>query len=504
VSAAAGNGIREETVLWHRVFDAIVAYTNSIIEMVRPSKTYVAIDGVPPLAKMYQQRKRRYMAVKEAAFMGDRSRPGAWNSSVVTPGTTFMKALSEHLTVAFARDPNIVFSDWTTPGEGEHKIFGWLATSQTDRVPQGTSKRRVFIYGLDADMIMLSLLHPEHEIYLLREHDERHGNKQHGNGQGPPRGWNAFDFVSINALAATIGPQDAIADFVMLCALLGNDFVPPLSYMRILNNDVEQLLVLYDRVRDGARIVRVKRADGRDTHVDFGVLKKLFAALKDGEDAKMLAAFNAYHDRCPPAPPPRASPRDVLAHRWRHMPATTKAPRSMIDVSRPGWRVAYYHHLFPGPADVSGLVARYLDGLEWTMRYYLSNEDPRCEWCYEPSYSPTVLDVHNYMQVRGGPDGDLGGRYPALHRVTPLVQLLAVLPPAQERLVPHPYGTVMTDVDRRCVHMFPHDFSVSTFIKTLSWECHPELVPIDLGRIADAIDRVRAESIALGKNDEIN
>ena len=57
---------------------------------------------------------------------------------------------------------NIHFSGSKDNGEGEQKIFEYIRNHQIEG--------NVFIYGLDADLIMLSLLHLQNaDIYLYRE-----------------------------------------------------------------------------------------------------------------------------------------------------------------------------------------------------------------------------------------------------------------------------------------------------------------------------------------------
>ena len=56
---------------------------------------------------------------------------------------------------------NIVFSSSKIKGEGEHKIL--------DCLRNGQCKGTTIIYGLDADLIMLSMASKLDNIYLLRE-----------------------------------------------------------------------------------------------------------------------------------------------------------------------------------------------------------------------------------------------------------------------------------------------------------------------------------------------
>ena len=115
---------------------------------------FIAIDGPAPKAKMIQQRSRRHKSVLE-------NKP--WDTNAITPGTTFMNQLNIALTKEFTQ-PNIIISDSDIPGEGEHKILQYLKQKK-----EHFQKQKNCIYGLDADLIVLSLLSGLNDISLLRE-----------------------------------------------------------------------------------------------------------------------------------------------------------------------------------------------------------------------------------------------------------------------------------------------------------------------------------------------
>ena len=56
----------------------------------------------------------------------------------------------------------VIVSDSNEPGEGEAKILDYIKDHDI-------SQHSDIIYGLDADLIMLSLLSSKNDIYLLRE-----------------------------------------------------------------------------------------------------------------------------------------------------------------------------------------------------------------------------------------------------------------------------------------------------------------------------------------------
>ena len=65
-----------------------------ILELKPDNIVYIAFDGVPPYAKISQQKNRRYKsAYQSALFKTD----VLWDSCAITPGTNFMKSLNTAL-----------------------------------------------------------------------------------------------------------------------------------------------------------------------------------------------------------------------------------------------------------------------------------------------------------------------------------------------------------------------------------------------------------------------
>ncbi|TBU32031.1 putative 5-3 exonuclease [Dichomitus squalens] len=162
----------------------IFSYTERVVNMVRPRKLlFMAIDGVAPRAKMNQQRSRRFRSAQEAKekeearkesiamweAMGktlseEEKNKKAWDSNAITPGTPFMDLLASSLrywvvykmnTDPGWKDVQVIISDASVPGEGEHKIMDFIRRQRSN--PGHDPNTHHVIYGLDADLIMLSL-----------------------------------------------------------------------------------------------------------------------------------------------------------------------------------------------------------------------------------------------------------------------------------------------------------------------------------------------------------
>jgi 5'-3' exoribonuclease 1 len=452
------------------ILDTINRFTMKLIGLLQPTRgVYLAVDGVPPLAKIQQQRKRRYMSLYEKRFKNESS---LWNSNIVTPGTSFMEDLATSLRGIEAPVP-IVISDWREEGEGEHKIFHYLA----DKPPAS-----VVIYGLDADMIMLSLLHPEHNIVLAREKDcisviepqMRH-----------------FSVVDIDRLRglllAKMGTTDigCVHDYIVLCMFVGNDFVPPLSFLQILNEDIDILLDVYT----ASKVAPTERLVQDGSELNYKLLGRILQKLSDDEDAMMKRATEEYYAK---QAPKCYDKKKQVEHAWKYYPLLYKFPKGAIDPApNNGWRLQYYNQLFGMDNEPMAIVESYLEGLEWNLAYYKHNAAPAEQWYYPYTYSPTIKDLCNYVVANNGIDRRWRDKYTSTAHITPLIQLLAVIPPENKELLPERYRPIYSNLEHGCVHFYPAMFKIVTFLKQFAWETVPLLPNVEINDIARAIDALR-------------
>ncbi|KAJ2767215.1 5'-3' exoribonuclease 2, partial [Coemansia nantahalensis] len=274
-----------------------------VFNLIRPRKlVYMALDGVAPRAKMNQQRSRRFRAAQEAeekerdqervaeeVFQATGKRPDdfpkPWDSNCITPGTPFMELLAKSLRYYVAlklntdpawRTVKVVLSDSNVPGEGEHKIMDYIRRQRM--MPAHDPNTTHVLYGLDADLIMLSLATHEPHFRILREDvtwaDTLSkpcgicGMKGHfkrdckGPGQETPAAdlsEQPFVFARIDVLREYLGhelmpdkalpfPFDlerAIDDWVFLCFFVGNDFLPHLPSLEIREGAIEKLIAFW-------------------------------------------------------------------------------------------------------------------------------------------------------------------------------------------------------------------------------------------------------------------
>jgi 5'-3' exonuclease len=175
----------------------IVALEHFLTHIVHAKRVLVAFDGLVPFAKIVQQRYRRFRKPEPSE---------GFDKHQISPGTRYMKDLAEAIRMCF---PEIEISDTEEPGEGEHKIFTWVRSMEA--APEST-RPCVCIYGLDADLVLISIGQRElGNILLLREKEDE-----------------GFATISVDAIVETL-PLDP-DEYIRMCIMsFGNDFMPPIA-----------------------------------------------------------------------------------------------------------------------------------------------------------------------------------------------------------------------------------------------------------------------------------
>lgn len=536
-------------LLEEMIMNDSIRYVEYIRSIVKPQEMmYIAIDGVCPRAKMVQQRKRRYISSMRKRLVEDnpdyqKSTNLEWNSNAITPGTLFMTQFDKKIKNYYKDNNAVMISGSGEFGEGEHKIYNYIKDDRNEN-----RDKNDIIYGLDADLILLSMLNldTDHTICLLRETPEFGGYTQSNDDE--------FCLLDVNRLYKAIetyynvGGSDQvddsddsddsdqvvnynkgqfIRDYIILCTFLGNDFLPPLSYIKVKDNGIDYIIQTYKELvdREGQYLV-----DAKGT-INDGLFLTLLKVFSSSEDENMSNACKQYFSR-------RVPYCHLQSYRktfWEldNYPSLHKMKQNSIDMSKKGWRTQYYNALFGKDIVVTDLCKNYLEGIKWVVDYYV-NQAPLLDWAYKYSYSPTIMDLMNHLQFEmrtrnmssitsctitntGLDDMPLGQNVlPSGQNITPSkqndmasvgmndilriaaspllsndtfkelmssgsLQLLLVLPPCSKDLIPDKKkAQLMSDISLGCLHFFPTEFKISTFLKSFIWECSAILPDIDI------------------------
>ena len=467
--------------------DVCLKIDEYITQLNPDNRVFIAFDGVAPVAKLEQQRSRRYKSLYQnniSKTIFKDAKPDPWNTTAITPGTIFMRTLNESIRKKY-NDPlkykikEFVISPSDKFGEGEHKLFEYIRT-----FPEKHTNENTIIYGLDADLIMLSINHlPISErIYLFRE--TPHFIKSI-NCELDPCELYVIDIPELakiitldmnNGLELTTEQQkNRIYDYIFLCFFLGNDFMPHFPSVNIRTGGVDKMINAYKATIGGTD---ANLTDGKK--IFWKNVRKLvqFLSIVEEENFKIEAKSR---DKKEKIHIPEGTPEEKF-RKFELMPIYERNLEKYINPFKDGWQKRYYKSLFDVDIDddrKKQISINYLEGLEWTMKYYTSG-CPNWHWHYKYNYPPLLQDLIHFI-----PYFDTTFIQNNNKPVSSLLQLCYVLPRSSLKLLPtNLYNVLIKKYD----HLYKTDCEFVWAYCKYFWESHVKLPEIDIDELEKFID----------------
>ena len=478
-----------------KMINSVIDYIIKLYNYVNPTELlYIAIDGTAPRAKMVQQRLRRFKSIKEKKLKSDiekkynyKNNSINWDTNAITPGTIFMKKLSDEIKIKlsvkslFNNDKlQVIFSDSNCPGEGEHKIFNKLKINLEEKNKFNIINNYV-IYGLDADLIMLSLTCHSNNIYLIREQLEFNNT----NIKEP------YLFLDIGYLSDGILEEmisnnmnvninkkwNIIDDYISLCFLLGNDFLPHIPSLEIRYNGLDILLQNYINTYNELEDFMIC-----DNNINLTFLQSLLTSLLSGESKRFnhintkIANYKWF---------PKSDQNDMQNEldKLFNYPLFHRELENKFVLGYNDWCNNYYKNIIKiDEYDIKNLCINYLEGFIWNLNYYFD----KCicyDWHFKYSHGPTLNYLLKYLEYINKVKFINSSVY------TPLEQLLLVLPPNSNSLLPINYQKLLTEFQSPIIEYYPVDFDIDSYYKRYYWESNPILPEININKVLNAIKR---------------
>lgn len=417
------------------LFKEICAKIERLRHEIKPLKKLIlCVDGVAGCGKMYQQRQRRF---KTGLTMD----VNAFNPNSFTPGTKLMDHLTKYIDWYIRnmmtnskqwQDLEIIFSNEKVPGEGEHKIMQYLRA-------YGEKEETICVYGLDADLIMIGLLLPLSDVYIAREPD-----------------YGFLEFVHLGRLRTSIGekmkwsadekPFDvrlALNDFILMSFLVGNDFLPTLPTISIVDGALDIVIEIYLQV--GKHYGHLTAFHDNTIVFCREAMMAFFTEFSTREKSLIEKKYNSQQAFFP-------DPLVLRNLRIIHQ-------KNIVNFIK--YREDYYKSKFRYCPDFSieEAVRHYLDGMNWVLNYY-KNGIPDWTWFYPYFYGPFLTDFPKVLETYTSP------RFVLHTPVDPFLQLLMVLPENSKNLIP----SVLADVSTHLKKYFPDVIEIDLTGKKKEWE----------------------------------
>jgi 5'-3' exonuclease len=531
----------------NRLAKEIVGIVAHLINnVVRPNKSvYIAIDGPVPRAKMMQSRERRYKTLLEREI---RNRIAAkyptadptdnekiyndWNPSQnASPGTKFMKKLSVEMTKAakggvFSRNGplNIIFSDTTVPGEGEHKYIPFIKNLEKTEDREDS----VAVLSPDADAIMIAALQTKSNLFVFRRvsADDIKSN--------PALTGLSYIYISTDSLKesfyqTTLETMRSLAgaqkfdssvhtketilrDYFFLLFLAGNDFITPIPFLKMVNNGMDILMTVYSQIFARMKTSLIHYNSARPDvlpRVDPEFFYQIINEIGLMEDRQMKMYYNkikrerTFTNARPRNAEPGVTPQEQEINDYMHTvyynpthPDFAKY-NPMFDLvnydqQKHVWKTQYYQNFFhmnpANSAEYDEIRTRvcheYIKALQFTLQYYLTSTPPSWSWYYSYHNAPIPSDLaFNLSRMRTGQQLSEIGVFEPTESYKPFEQLMMVLPPQTVDLLPKAYRVLLKEDEiNELTPYYPREFELDVVTGGKFIHSHPLLpnLPGDL------------------------
>jgi len=417
-----------------KIIQLVIRKIREYIQIISPTNVvYIAFDGIAPLAKMDQQRNRRYKSAfmdninfDTGKFYEPGTKPDKWSTNQITPGTTFMQTLSKRIEEDFVLRPlkgiqTTIVSTSNEPGEGEHKLFAHMREHHSPR-------NNTVVYGMDSDLIMLSLLHVYlfRNIFIFREAPEFSLKVKYEKNELLFMDVHKLFLSILNEMDCQYTDRRRGYEYVFICMILGNDFMDRLIGLNIRTNGIPRLMTAY-REKIGKYVDRYL-VNWEKHEIQWKWVALLMSELAKNEHECIVEEFLYRKEQSVK----NSLKSDTAAERedlFNRTPMIYRMDEEYMCPVEKGWEERYYRvkGYERSQSFTDELCQNYKEGLEWVYEYY--TQGTRRNW-QRKGMSPLIVEIADYLN---SPNKWMHIRYrnDFQRPITMEQQLEYIMPPAE-------------------------------------------------------------------------
>jgi 5'-3' exoribonuclease 2 len=223
-------------------------------------------------------------------------------------------------------------------------------------------------------------------------------------------------------------------DYIFFCFMLGNDFLPHMPSLNIRTNGLDTLLNVYrQHIGKYSNRFIISKETGK---IQWKWVELMVSQLVKLEKDNMVHDYS-YRNHLENMKMPSTT-LEEKAEWIKQAPILYRAEEKYICPELDLWEDRYYKTLFgmkrSNISDMKELCINYLEGLEWTFKYYTEG----CvdwKWRYRYSYPPLFSDLKKY--IPHFETDFISSTEETKECFHPTVQLLYVLPKEYHYLIPN-------------------------------------------------------------------
>ncbi|KAF7694662.1 5'-3' exoribonuclease 2 like protein [Cucumispora dikerogammari] len=396
-----------------------------------------------------------------------------FDPNCISPGTVFFQDLKKYLCLFIEykqsqdskyKKLEIVYSDDSVPGEGEHKILKHIRSIKTNM--------KHSIYSPDSDLIILGLTLHKYDVHIIREDVNYQKElqemircktcKKGGHSAGDcskPKSEKILG-ISITKFKQALKERfdkrgveynidQMINDVVLVSLFVGNDFLPALPVLDVRCGGMKHILETMLETYDGEYLTT-------QTGINFNRLTAFMTKLAYSEKVlytKMIDKIN-----------------EIKKNKYG------KTVSQTIDLTNDEGKKKYYHDKFQiKEEEIKNACYEYLKGICWVYEYYqggLKNWD----YFYLHYFAPLPSDICKYT-----------GEAIVFSTTEPVcrqLQLLLVLPADSKNLAPVCLEEIFLDKN-----LYPRQIRMDRFNKIFDFEYTAIMKPLPVDHIKTFFQR---------------
>ena len=521
-----------------RLVELVILNTLDLVNnIVQPNKLlYIAIDGPPPLAKMVQQRERRYKNPWMQKLMKKHSPEKVvegltYDTNRITPGTRLMAMLNDKFTEAINAGKfgniSVVFDGSNIAGEAEHKylkIIEEIAAAPDD----------IFvIFSGDGDAILLSLRFPDKKIYIMQgvantaledyyppeqqfayldsdrlgnsifemfESEQKGGKKELTNAEkklvNTLKSENVPKKEIKNELANFLQQQKKqfLMDFIFLSFLEGNDFAKPIYFLKFKEDRLRTPLGVYRFQRkihnNDPKFRLVEYRDGQ-LYINQQFLSAIinrFAKIEEEKIGQMKQKLEKKMSYTPNKKENNALEHKLFTNQDHPLfPEFSKQFEQLFTYNNFAQFKEQYYKYFWGDYNIDTICKNYLNILLFNLRYYFGT-GMYWQLNYDAVAAPLPSDLAAFLQKNPKYLDEV--KLDESEPCHPFVVLAYVMPPQSMKtgILPKDYRDKLL---KEYPQYFPEDIDMKLLVGSKLIYAEPHLLSPPISLLKDVLAKVK-------------
>lgn len=521
--------------LENNIITQIIHLLDTLVKIIQPNVLlYISIDGTVPIAKVDQQKIRRYktlidreikLSLKEKMDLNYNTNI-KWSSAFISPGTSFMEKLDkefksyiENKKSLYGKNITIIYSGSNCPGEGEQKIMSYIRE-------YCLPTNKILVYGLDADLIYLCLTITNRNLYIMREGNDTDDNYSIISIDDVRQllydiftiksdvmiKKTSYYYFMLNKSGAgynmNIKWDGVINDFVFISFLLGNDFIPGsfcLSVKMIkkdkeIFNGIDIIILLYYLTKLKYPHRNILSFDPKIS-IDYEVFLYYISLFKYIEKDLISDNYNydlnksiklydtAYEKNANFILKIDNQDIDLLDEKNMEI-LNIKNKINKLDLVKKMSREQknifdnYNTYCFDKTTPSDEILYDYLYSFYWTINYYFFN-NPDWFVYYRHNYSPLFTDIYDYLITNKKILSTMEDKILTIPKnnnmfiIKPVEHLCLILPPQLFYILPDKYRNILLE-HFSYIYETHCNLKINILAKNKLWQCNPIIPDYDI------------------------